>query len=44
MVPDSASTAFSIYSGVKTNYYTMGFDSSIEVGFRFFILMFDALF
>ena len=29
MVPDSAATAFAMFSGVKTNYYTMGYDSSI---------------
>lgn len=28
--PDSAGTASAIYSGVKTNYYTMGFDNSIQ--------------
>ena len=27
--PDSASTASAIYSGVKTNYHTLGFDNSI---------------
>ena len=27
--PDSASTASAIYSGVKSNYYTMGYDNSI---------------
>ena len=32
MVPDSAATAFAMYSGVKTNFYTMGFDSSIVKG------------
>ena len=31
MVPDSAATAFSMYSGVKTNFFTMGYDSSIQV-------------
>ena len=30
--PDSASTASAIYSGVKTNYYTFGFDNSIKMG------------
>jgi len=30
MVPDSASTAFAMYSGVKTTGYTMGYDNSIE--------------
>ena len=30
--PDSASTASAMFSGVKTNYYTMGFDNSIELG------------
>ena len=29
MVPDSSSTASAIFSGVKTNYYTVGFDASI---------------
>ena len=32
MVPDSAATAFAMYSGVKTNFFTMGFDSSIVLG------------
>jgi len=32
MVPDSAATAFAMFSGVKTNYYTMGYDSSIKKG------------
>jgi len=32
MVPDSAATAFSMFSGVKTNYYTMGYDNSIKMG------------
>ena len=31
MVPDSAATAFAMYSGVKTNFFTMGFDSNIKV-------------
>ena len=31
MVPDSAATAFSMFSGVKTNYYTLGYDSGIKV-------------
>ena len=31
MVPDSAATAFSIYSGVKTNFFTMGFNNQIKV-------------
>jgi len=31
MVPDSAATAFAMFSGVKTNYYTMGYDSSIAM-------------
>ena len=31
LVPDSAATAFSMYSGVKTNFYTMGYDSNIQV-------------
>ena len=35
MVPDSAATAFSIYSGVKSQHYTMGYDSSIQVGHLF---------
>ena len=30
-MPDSAATAFSMYSGVKTNFYTMGYDSNIQV-------------
>ena len=30
MVPDSAATAFAMFSGVKTNYYTMGYDSDIK--------------
>ena len=34
MVPDSAATAFSMFSGVKTNYYTMGFDSGIEASYK----------
>jgi len=29
MVPDSASTAFAMYSGVKTSGYTMGFDNTV---------------
>ena len=29
MVSDSASTAFAMYSGVKTTGYTMGYDNSI---------------
>ena len=29
MVPDSASTAFAMYSGVKTTGYTMGYDNTI---------------
>ena len=29
MVPDSSSTAFAMYSGVKTTGYTMGFDNTI---------------
>ena len=32
MVPDSAATAFAMFSGVKTNYYTLGYDSSIQLG------------
>lgn len=32
MVPDSAATAFAMFSGVKTNYYTMGYDSTIKLG------------
>ena len=27
--PDSASTAFAMYSGVKTNHFTLGYDSSV---------------
>ena len=30
MVSDSASTAFAMYSGVKTSGYTMGFDHSVR--------------
>merc|ERR1719295_2467320 len=30
MVSDSASTAFAMYSGVKTTGYTMGYDNSIR--------------
>ena len=30
MVSDSASTAFAMYSGVKTTGYTMGYDNTIE--------------
>jgi len=29
MVPDSSSTASAMFSGVKTNYYTVGYDNSI---------------
>jgi alkaline phosphatase len=32
MVPDSAATAFAMFSGVKTDYYTMGYDASIKRG------------
>ena len=32
MVPDSAATAFAMFSGVKTNYYTLGYDNSIQLG------------
>ena len=32
MVPDSAATAFAMFSGVKTNYYTLGYDNSIVLG------------
>ena len=32
MVPDSAATAFAMFSGVKTNYFTMGYDNSIVLG------------
>ena len=32
MVPDSAATAFAMFSGVKTNYFTMGYDKSIVLG------------
>ena len=32
IVPDSAATAFAMFSGVKTNYYTLGYDSSIQLG------------
>ena len=31
MVPDSAATAFSMYSGVKSQHYTMGYDANIKV-------------
>ena len=31
MVPDSAATAFSMYSGVKSKAFTMGYDSNIKV-------------
>ena len=31
MVPDSASTAFAMYSGVKTTGYTMGYDNTIRL-------------
>ena len=30
MVPDSASTAFAMYTGVKTTGYTMGYDNTIR--------------
>ena len=30
--PDSAATASAMFTGVKTNYYTMGFDNSIVLG------------
>ena len=30
MVSDSASTAFAMYSGVKTSGYTMGYDYSVR--------------
>ena len=30
MVPDSAATAFAMYSGVKTTGYTMGYDNTID--------------
>ena len=29
---DSAASAFAIYSGVKTNHYTMGYDNSVIKG------------
>ena len=32
IVPDSAATAFAMFSGVKTNYYTLGYDNSIQLG------------
>ncbi|XP_023325866.1 alkaline phosphatase, partial [Eurytemora carolleeae] len=32
MVPDSAATAFAMVSGVKTNYFTVGFDNTIIKG------------
>ena len=28
--PDSAATANAMFTGVKTNYYTVGFDNSID--------------
>ena len=31
MVPDSAATAFSMYSGVKSKAFTMGYDTNIKV-------------
>ena len=37
MVPDSAATAFSMYSGVKTKFFTMGYDSNIQVCHRVII-------
>ncbi len=30
--PDSAATANAMFTGVKTNYYTMGFDNTIDMG------------
>merc|ERR1719411_65957 len=30
--PDSAATATALFSGIKTNYYTLGYDSNIRVG------------
>ena len=30
--PDSAATATALFSGIKTNYYTLGFDANIKVG------------
>ena len=30
MVPDSSSTAFAMYTGVKTSGYTMGYDYSVR--------------
>ena len=30
MVPDSSSTAFAMYTGVKTSGYTMGYDYSVS--------------
>ena len=30
--PDSAATATALFSGIKTKYYTLGYDSKIEVG------------
>ena len=30
MVPDSAATAFAIYSGIKTTGYTMGYDNTVD--------------
>ena len=31
MVPDSAATAFSMYSGMKSRTLTMGYDANIKV-------------
>merc|ERR1719430_31707 len=31
MVPDSAATASAMYSGVKTTFFTMGYNSSVQV-------------
>ena len=30
--PDSAATATALFSGIKTNYYTLGYDSKIKLG------------
>ena len=30
--PDSAATATALFSGIKTNFYTLGYDSNIRLG------------
>jgi alkaline phosphatase len=32
MVPDSAATASAMYTGQKTTFYTMGYNSSVVIG------------